>query len=195
MIKAGITGGIGTGKTLICQVFSALHVPVYYADEEAKRLTDDDSFIRDALIRIFGEKLYETGKINRVYMAEKIFHDKGLLEKVTAVIHPRVAGHFAEWCHKQADKPYIIQESAILFESNAYRNFDRIITVHAPEDLRIQRVLKRPNMSLEKIRAIMQNQLAEEEKIKRADFIIYNDELTLLMPQILQIHGTLTANN
>jgi dephospho-CoA kinase len=188
MIKVGITGGIGSGKSLICQVFSKLKVPVYYADKAASFLTETDHEIRQRLISLLGDNIYTGQSLNKILMAKLIFNDKSLLKKVNQIIHPRVAAHFQEWYANHTACPYVIEESAILFESDADLAFDKIITVTSPEDIRIQRVILRKNMSLEKIKAIMKNQLPEQEKIVRSHHVIINDGTTLVIPQVLRLH-------
>jgi dephospho-CoA kinase len=192
MIKVGITGGIGTGKSLICQIFSMLGVPVYYADLAAKKLTASDPEIRKELILLMGRDIYTGNLINRPEMAQRIFKNPELLKKVEKIIHPRVFEHFKEWCSSYSNQPYIIQESALLFESDAYLIFDRFVTVSAPLELRISRVIKRKGMKMETVRSIIRNQLPEEEKIKRAHYVLINDEKMLLLPQILNLHQILT---
>lgn len=189
MIRVGITGGIGSGKSLICQVFSHLRVPVYYADIEARLLMDYDPEIQQALKAILGTAVFHQGVLDRNRMASVIFRDKSLLDQVNSLIHPRVAAHFLGWCKHHADFPYVIQESAILFESNAFRDFDRIITVTAPEETRIQRVIIRKDMTPEKAAAIIRNQLTEEEKIRRSHHVIVNDGTELVIPQVLKLHN------
>lgn len=195
MIRVGITGGIGSGKSLICQVFSCLGVPVYYADIEARLLMDYDPEIQQELITILGADFYDRGMLNRNKMASAIFNNKYLLDRVNNLIHPRVAAHFSGWCARNAGFPYVIQESAILFESNAYQNFDKIITVTAPEEIRIQRVINRKNMTPEKAVSIMRNQLPETEKMSRSHHVIVNDGTELVIPQVLKLHTIFKENN
>jgi len=192
MIKVGITGGIGTGKSLICQVFSKLGVPVYFADIVARKLTLSDPEIRKELILLMGRDIYTGNQLNRTEMTQRIFNDPALLKQVEQIIHPRVFEHFKEWCIYHANYPYIIQESAILFESEAYLLFDRFVAVSAPMKLRISRVIKRKGMTMEMIRSIMRHQSPEEDKIKRAHYVLVNDEKRMLLPQILSLHQVLT---
>jgi dephospho-CoA kinase len=188
MIKVGVTGGIGSGKSLICQVFSHLGVPVYFADEAAKNLMDSDPEIINGLTGVFGATIYAGGKLNRPKLAGLIFDDPKLLSDVNRIVHPGVRRNFIGWCSSFASVPFVIQESAILFESNTFKLFDYIILITAPEEIRIQRVLSRPGMTREKILGIMRNQLPEEEKIVRSHFVIKNDETTLILPLILSIY-------
>jgi len=193
MIKVGVTGGIGSGKSLVCQVFSKLGVPVYTADDAAKALMDSDPGIRNGLIGIFGESIYTGGKLDRSKLAGLIFDDSDLLAGVNRVVHPRVAHHFYKWWSSFTHIPFVIHESAILFESDAYKGFDRIILVTAPEEMRIQRVLDRSGMTREKILRIIKNQFPEEEKIVRSHFVLKNDGTTLLLPHILSIYKVLST--
>lgn len=188
MIKIGITGGIGSGKSLVCQIFYILGIPVYYADEEAKKLMISDPDVRKELVELAGTEVYiETG-LNRPFLADLIFNNKAMLEKLNRIIHPRIAEHFKKWCLLYTGSPYIIHESAILFESGLSEEFDKIIAVAAPEPIRINRVLSRSNMDRMKIIAIIKNQLPEDDVTKRSDYIINNDDLTLVIPQVLDLH-------
>jgi dephospho-CoA kinase len=191
MIRVGVTGGIGSGKTHICSIFFRMNIPVYNADTEAKKLADHDPEIKEEIISLLSRKVYTKTGLNRPLLADMIFRDSGLLEKINAIIHPRVAVHFKKWGDEKSSVPYIIQESAILFESNAYTIFDKIIVVFSPDEIRLRRLLQRENMTSERIQAIMSNQISEQEKIQRADYIVYNDEKQLVIPQVLNIHTKL----
>jgi dephospho-CoA kinase len=192
MIKVGVTGGIGSGKSLICRVFSQLGVPVYSADDAAKNLMNNDPEIRMGLTVLFGSTIYKDGILNRSTLSGLIFANPKLLADVNRIVHPRVGRDFSEWCSTFKSVPFVIQESAILFESNTFRLFDHIILVTAPEEIRIQRVLSRPGMTREKILRIIKNQLPEEEKMVRSHFVIKNDETTLILPLILSIFTELS---
>jgi dephospho-CoA kinase len=193
MIIVGVTGGIGSGKSLICMVFENLKVPVYHADIKARQLTDTDPGIRKGLISLMGESIYHENTLNRSLMADYVFHDKSLLNKTNHIIHPRVAEDFMSWCTKYAGCAYVVQESAILFESNMQTYFDKIITVASPVEMRIQRVITRRNMTRVKVLAIMNNQLSDEERAERSDYTIINDETTLVIPQVLKLHQIFTS--
>ncbi len=190
MITAGITGGIGSGKTSACRIFEALGVPVYYADEQAKLLMNTDPELKTSMEECFGRGIYENGTLNRRKLADIIFNDKTALEKVNARVHPAVARDFRQWCLRQT-VPYMLEESAILFENNMARRFGKIILVTAPEAVRIQRVRERDQITEEAIRARIKNQWPDEKKIPLADYVIYNDELHLMIPQVLDIHQQL----
>lgn len=190
MIRVGVTGGIGTGKTTVCRVFSKLGIPIYYADNEAKRLMDvGTGSIREQLIALLGEEIYIGNKINRPLMAAMIFHDQELLAEVNRIVHPRVTEDFQHWCSTMNEFPYVIQESAVLLESEIRRMFDYVVLVTAPETLRLNRVSQRPGMTDEKNKSIMKSQLPEREIIMLADFIVVNDDKNLILPQILDLHA------
>jgi dephospho-CoA kinase len=195
MIKVGLTGGIGSGKSLICEIFSRLKVPIYYADINAGILTETDPVIRRELMALFGEEIYVNNSLNKNLMSTRIFHDRSLLKEVNKIIHPKVTANFKEWCTLHDGYPYVIEESAILFESNAYRAFDVYITVSTPKNLRMQRILKRKNMTIEKAKAIIRNQLPEQEKINLSHHVIINDGTKLVIPQVLHLHHLFTAQS
>ncbi|WP_179320224.1 dephospho-CoA kinase [Winogradskyella helgolandensis] len=186
----GLTGGIGSGKSTILKCFQSYGIPVYIADDEAKALMNRSKVIRRKLIHLFGEKAYENDTLNRPYLASKIFNDKTLLAKMNAIVHPKVATHFKQWLNKQ-DAAYVIKEVAIIFENNLQNQYDYIITVVADKDLRIKRVMQRDGVSREKVEAIMKNQWSDEDKIKKSDFVIVNDNLKEAQKQALKIHKKL----
>lgn len=183
----GLTGGIGSGKSTVANFFKELNVPVYIADEEAKKLMNSSKILIRKIKNIFGEQSYKNNELNRPFIASKIFNDKSLLEQLNKIVHPKVGKHFKKWRAKQ-DSPYVIKEAAILFENDSYKNYDFIILVIADIDTRIKRLLTRDNTSEQKIKAIMNNQWDDAEKIKLSDFIIRNDELKKTKKQVLTIH-------
>ena len=187
MVVVGLTGGIGSGKTTILEVFKSLGVPVYIADTEAKALMNRSKVIKRKLIHLFGEEAYKNGKLNRPYLSSKIFNNKELLIKMNAIVHPKVASHFKRWVSKQ-NAEYVIKEAAIIFENNLQSQYNYIITVVADEDLRIKRVIKRDNASEEKVKTIINNQLSDAEKIKKSDFVIINNDLQEAKKQALNVH-------
>ncbi|NRD21158.1 dephospho-CoA kinase [Winogradskyella eckloniae] len=187
MIVVGLTGGIGSGKTTVLNYFKSLGVPVYIADDEAKALMHRSKVIRRKLIHLFGEEAYKDNALNKAFLASKIFNDKGLLEKMNAIIHPKVASHFKRWLKKQ-DALYVIKEAAIIFENNLEHQYHYIITVIADEDIRIQRVIKRDQSSEKKIKAIINNQLSDAEKIRKSDFVIVNNDLLVAKDQARKVH-------
>jgi len=189
----GLTGGIGSGKTTVAKAFEKLGVPVYIADEEAKKLMNRSPVIKRELTHLFGKDAYVNGELNRPFIAGIIFNDKSFLEKMNAIVHPRVAKHFNKWIFKQ-EAPYVIKEVAILFENGGYKDCDYVITVVAPKPVRIKRLLKRDNTTKEKIEAIMNNQWTDDEKTKRSHFVINNVKIEDTQAQVLQIHHKILEN-
>jgi dephospho-CoA kinase len=186
----GLTGGIGSGKTTVAKLFSELGVPIYIADVEAKKLMNRSKVIRRKLIALFGEKAYTNEGLNRPYIASKIFNNKELLEQMNAIVHPKVGAHFKRWLKKQ-NGAYVIKEAAIIFEEGMQSQYDCIVLVTADLEERINRVLQRDNTSREKVLAIVDNQLSDEEKIKKSDFVIVNNSIKDTKVQVLKIHKSL----
>jgi dephospho-CoA kinase len=187
----GLTGGIGSGKTTVAQLFSELGVPIYIADTEAKKLMDSSKVIRRKLVALLGEDAYSGTKLNRKFVADKIFNDKFLLDAVNAVIHPKVAAHFKKWVSKQK-ATYVIKEAAILFENGSYKDCDMVILVTAPKQMRINRVMARDNTSKAEIEQRMNNQWSDEKKLKLADIIIENIDLKTTKNKVEAIHNLLS---
>ncbi|MEM5566437.1 dephospho-CoA kinase [Psychroserpens sp. AS72] len=187
MIVVGLTGGIGSGKTTVANFFKELGVPVYIADDEAKQLMVKSKVIRRKLIALFGDDAYIGKELNKPVIASKIFSDKAYLQQMNAIVHPKVASHFKRWLKKQ-DSPYVIKEAAIIFEHNNEALYDVIIAVTANLDERINRVIKRDNSSKSKIKAIIKNQMSDEDKIKKSHFVIYNDNLEDTKNQVKKTH-------
>ena len=187
MIIVGLTGGIGSGKTTVAKQFSEMGIPVYIADEEAKGLMRRSKIIKRKLIKLFGDEAYIDDELNKPFLANIIFNDKRYLQKMNAIVHPKVARHFQKWVIKQ-DTPYVIKEVAILFENGGHKACDFVITVTAPIETRIKRLLKRDNTSKEKIEAIMKNQWTDKEKVKHSHFVIENIELENTKKQVEKIH-------
>jgi dephospho-CoA kinase len=183
----GLTGGIGTGKTTIANMFHDLGIPIYIADDEAKKIMMASKVVRKKLIELFGNQAYIDDKLNKPFIASKIFNDQTYLKKINAIIHPKVALHFKRWLKKQTSK-YVIKEAAIIFEHNMQEQFDYIITVIADTEDRINRVLKRENTSRAKILTIINNQLKDDEKVKMSDFVIVNGKLEDTRLQVFNIH-------
>ena len=187
MIKVGLTGGIGSGKTLVSEVFIRLGIPVFNADNEAKAILNKDTEVISQIKKEFGENIYSAEGVDRQKLAEIVFNNPQALSKLNAIIHPRVHQYFYEWLKRQ-DAKYVIEEAAILFESNAYKELDITINVHADELVRINRVVKRDNTTEEAVKSRMKNQMSDGERIKLADYTIYNNGDKMLLPQILEIH-------
>ncbi len=191
MIKIGLTGGIGSGKSFVSKIFAELGIPVYNSDVEAKKLYIRED-VNAKMKEKFGQEVYlSDGQINKVYLANIIFNDRKALDYVNSIIHPLVKEHFEQWLNKQDYAQYIIKEAAILFESGAYKEMDKIIAVTAPLELRIKRVMLRDKTDKEIVLNKIEKQLPDEEIIKRSDFHIINDEQRALLPQILKIHEQL----
>lgn len=190
MIVVGLTGGIGSGKTTVANFFKDFDIPVYIADVEAKALMVRSKVIRRKLIALFGEQAYIGKTLNRTYIASKIFNDKDYLDKMNAIVHPKVASHFKRWLKRQ-NSPYVIKEAAIIFEHKKQEEYDFIITVIADVEERIKRVLKRDDTNRAKIEAILNNQMSDEEKIKKSHFVIKNDDLQHTKKQVSKTHQSI----
>lgn len=195
-LQVGVTGGIGSGKSLVCKVFSALGVPVYDADSRAKAIMTTDGILVSQIKAEFGDLAYNTdGSLNRSYLSEQIFQYPHLRERLNALVHPRVAIDTEQWVNQQAGYRYVIREAALMFESGSYKKLDASILVAAPETLRMKRIRQRdPQRTDEAIRKIIEAQMPEEEMRKRANFIIENDETELVLPQVIQLHQHFTAH-
>jgi len=180
----GLTGGIGSGKSIVSRLFEIMGIPVYIADTESKRLTESSPVIREKLIERFGAGLYAEGKLNKALLASLIFENDDNRNYVNSVIHPAVRMDFEQWIAQRAQFPIIVIEAAILFESGFAGSVDVSVTVAVPEELRIRRVELREGWSRESILARIQSQLSEEEKIRRSGYVIYNDGGRALIPQV-----------
>jgi dephospho-CoA kinase len=189
MFKVGVTGGMGSGKTLVCRIFEILSVPVYYADFQAKRLMESDAGIREELKKMFGSTIVSRDKIDKKKLAQIIFNDNNALKSVNRIIHPAVRKDFDAWVNNISGCDYIIEEAAILFESGAYKLLDFNITVSAPEEMRIKRVVLRDHTTRESVISRLRNQMIEEERNRLADAVILNDESELLIPQVIRLHN------
>jgi dephospho-CoA kinase len=191
MLRIGITGGIGSGKSVVCRLFQLLGAPVYDSDYRAKWIMAHDESLRAELLAAFGAQTFTaTGQLDRAYLARIAFTDPAQLSRLNALVHPHVGRDFETWAsaQQQTGRPYLLKEAALLYESGAYRQLDRIITVFAPQAVRQTRVLRRdPHRTAADILAIVDKQLSEEEKMQRADYIIYNDDQQLLLPQVLAL--------
>lgn len=187
MIRVGITGGIGSGKSFVCDILARMGYPVYNADKQAKFLSDTHPHIRSGLIALFGFDIYDGETLNRKKMAEAVFSNRELLDSVNAIIHPVVQTDFDRWTRFNAGSPIVFKEAAILFETGAYRLLDRNIVVTAPESLRIMRVMQRDGVAADRVRERIRMQLPEKEKIRLADFQLINDGKRMLLPQLIAI--------
>ena len=189
MIKVGITGGIGSGKTTVCRVFELLGIPVFYADNVAKTIMQTDSQLKNEILNAFGQESYLVdGQLNRPYISSIVFKDQSQLNKLNALVHPAVFRAFDRWIAEQKDVPYILKEAALLYESESYKMCDLSILVISPESTRISRIKARDHISEEEIMLRMKRQFSDEQKMKLANHILINDENRLLIPQILDLH-------
>ena len=186
----GLTGGIGSGKSTVAHFFRELDVPVYDSDSEAKALMEQSPIVISAITKLFGEQAYIQGKLNKRHLSEIVFKDAEMLKKLNAVVHPAVREHFLEWT-KEQKSPYVIQETALIFENKIQENYDAIILVVSPEKTRIQRVSKRDNVDEIDVRQRIDNQLSDDEKIPFSDFIIENDSLEDTKSYVKNIHKRL----
>jgi len=192
MLNVGLTGGIGSGKTIASKIFEILGIPVYQADAAAKSLMESNPILKNQLIEHFSENAFVDGKLNRKYIADIIFNDKEKLHLINSLVHPYTIQDGIEWMKKQTT-PYAIKEAALIFESGTQSNFDYIIGVSSPESMRLNRTIKRDNTNRELILEKMENQLDEQFKMKLCDFVLQNDEKTLLTPQVIAVHEKLIA--
>ncbi len=188
--QIGITGGIGSGKSLISRIFSCLGVAVYDADSRAKAVMTTDGILMVQIKKEFGGLSYhEDGMLNREYLAKTVFNNPERLQALNRLVHPRVAEDYKQWLTARKSDNYVLKEAALLFESASYKTLDKVIVVHAPENMRVKRVLERDkHRDEEQVRFIMARQMSDEEKINRADYVIINDGSKLVIPQVLGLH-------
>lgn len=183
----GLTGGIGSGKTTVANIFRELGVPVYIADDEAKKLMNSNPELKKEIIALFGDEAYQDGTLNRKYIANRVFGNKELLEKLNAIVHPAVGKNFDEWKEDQASV-YVVYEAAILFEKGGYRKCDKNLLITAPREVRIRRIISRDRATPAEIEARMNNQWPDEKKAEIADFIINNKDLQQTREEVRKIH-------
>lgn len=194
MIKIGLTGNIGSGKTTVSKIFESLGIPVFYADTEAKKLYEKAEVIK-ILQSLFGNIIFnKSGNIDLKLLANVVFKNKSKLNKLTSILHPLVFNEYQKWIIENSSAIYTIHESAIIFEYSQQKKYDKIICVSSPVELRINRVLKRDKISINKVKERINNQILESEKIKLSDYLIHNDENSFLIPQVLEIHKKLIVN-
>ncbi len=183
----GLTGGIGSGKTTVAKMFTALGVPVYNADYEAKVLMQSSENIKTKVIELLGENAYDKNGPNRSYIAQIVFKDKEKLNALNAIVHPEVAAHFNTWMSNQSH-PYVVKEVAILFEISAQNQFDFILTITAPEQTRIDRVMLRDSKTYDEVLSIIQNQWPDAKKIEKSDFVIHNVDINQTKNEVVKIN-------
>ena len=192
--KVGITGGIGAGKSIISKIFKLLGIPVYDADLRAKWLMNHESGLKKEIINLFGAEAYTSEGLNRTFIAKQTFNSQSKLEQLNALVHPAVGKDYVYW-EKEQKSPYTLKEAALLFEAGSFKDLDLIIVVSAPEELRIERVLKRDtHRTREDIKAIISKQWPQHEKEEKANFVIENDGSSLIIPQVLKIHEKILAS-
>ncbi len=188
-LQIGITGGIGAGKSIVCKIFATLGVPTYNADDRAKWLMNHDEALKAAIISKFSDRAYNDEGLDRQYLAEHVFHSESKLKLLNSLVHPTVAKDYQEWVSSHKNIAYVIKEAALLFETGSHQEMDKNIVVSAPETIRIARIKKRdPQRDEAQIKAIMGKQIAVSEAIGKADFVINNDGLSLLLPKVLELH-------
>ncbi|MFM7770897.1 MAG: dephospho-CoA kinase [Bacteroidota bacterium] len=189
-LKVGLTGGIGSGKSIVAQMFEALGIPVYYADDETKNLYLRDQDLKQSLINNFGPETYTDNIFNASYLRQIVFTNPEKLELLNSLVHPAIIKDAASWFSKQTT-PYVIKEAALIFESGSQRDLDFVIGVTAPVELRINRVMKRDKLTREEVQSRMQQQIEDRIKIKLCDYLIVNDDSKPLLPQVLALHEKL----
>ena len=190
MLHIGITGGIGSGKTTVAKVFEVLGIPVYYADDAAKRLMNEDGKLKEKIQLQFGNEVYKNGQLDRKHLAEIVFTSPEKLALLNALVHPVTLKDAEKWMQQQST-PYAIKEAALIFESGAQEHLDHVIGVTAPAPLRIQRTMQRDGITREEVMARMDKQMDETIKMKLCDFVLVNNEQEMLLPQILLLHEKL----
>lgn len=186
MLRIGITGGIGSGKSTVAHVFEVLGIPVYYADKEAKKMMNEDEELKEQIIREFGSDAYINGILNRQYIASIVFGNKEKLELLNSLVHPATIRHGLQWMERQRS-PYVLKEAALIFESGSQEHLDYVIGVSAPLHLRLQRAMTRDKISREEVLHRMHNQIQEEIKMRLCDFVIRNDEQELVIVQVMAL--------
>ena len=190
MLTVGITGGIGSGKSVVCQVFGTLGIPVFSADAAARYLMENDAALICSISGLLGPDVYKSGKLDRAQVAAIIYGQPEKLQRLNAIVHPATTAYSRKWIIEQR-APYVIKEAAIFFESGTYIDMNVMIGVYAPKELRITRAMKRSAMDRDQVLAIIARQMDEDEKMQRCDFVITNDDTTAVLPQVLNMHEQL----
>ena len=193
MLKIGLTGGIGSGKSTVASIFEVLGIPVYYADDAAKKLMNTDQNLQKQIIKHFGTESYIDGKLNRPFLSEAVFSDPVKTKLINSIIHPATIADAEKWFREQQG-PYAVKEAALIFEANAEKNLDLIIGVSATYELRLQRVMLRDGINKEAVEKRMQSQMDEIKKMEGCDFVLNNNEKELLIPQVLALHKKILHN-
>jgi dephospho-CoA kinase len=192
VLRIGLTGGIGSGKSTVAKIFSTIGIPVFYADVAARDVMNEDVVLKQKIKQIFGDAAYENDMLNRKYIADIVFNDPFKLEQLNAIVHPATISVAHQWMLQQTT-PYVIKEAALFFEAGSTEGLDYIIGVYAPQHIRIQRVMQRDNVTRDEVLARMSKQINEEMKMRLCDFVIVNDEQTMIIPQVLKLHEKFTT--
>ncbi len=196
MKNYGITGGIGSGKSLVCKIFATLGVPIYDADSRAKWLMENDIVLMENIKKSFGLEAYLDGHLNRIFLAQEVFSNENKRQMLNALVHPAVGEDAKKWRENQKNAPYTLKEAALLIEAGSYKDLDGLILVLAPTDVRIARVRERDKQrSEQEIKSIIEKQMPDDEKMKFAQYLLNNDGKNLLIPQVLALHHKLKAQN
>ena len=190
MLKVGVTGGIGSGKSVVCDVFHALGIPVYKADDAARYLMEHDEAVVSGVRAIFGDVAYAGGKLNREGVSSIVYSSPEKLQRLNELVHPATIAYGKRWMEQQTTR-YVIKDAAIFFESGSNKDMDVMIGVYAPEEIRIRRTMLRSGFSEEKVRSIMAQQMNEEDKMRLCNYVITNDYVTAVLPQVLSLHNKL----
>jgi dephospho-CoA kinase len=190
----GLTGGIGSGKSTVADMFANVGVPVYNSDEEAKKIMASSEAVKNGIIELFGRSAYKGNKLNKSFISDQVFQNKDLLKKLNAIVHPAVRNHFLSWMKNQ-DAPYVIQETAIIFENGKEAFYDAIILVVAPQSTRLKRVMKRDKISKNQIMMRIVNQWPDERKIPLSDFVIDNQDRSKTLKKVKEIHLAILDNS
>ena len=190
MLRVGLTGGIGSGKTTVSKIFELLGVPVYYADEAARRIMNEDTALKAAIQKQFGTEAYKNGALDRSFLASKVFNNTSQLEILNALVHPVTIMDSVIWMSRQ-QTPYAIKEAALIFESGSAAGLDYIIGIYAPVEVRIKRTMQRNSSTYAEVASRIDNQLDESIKMRLCDFVLNNDEQQLLIPQVIALHKEL----
>ena len=193
MLRVGITGGIGSGKSTVARIFGTLGIPVYFADEETRKLMNTDAAIRAQLVEYFGQDAYIDGALNRPFIASQVFNDPEKLARLNAITHPPTIEHAGKWMlqFEEAAVPFTLKEAALIFESGSVKDLDFVIGVYSPVALRIKRIMDRDHLSAEEVRQRMDRQMDEDIKMKLCDVVVVNDEVQPLIPQVLDLYTLL----
>ncbi len=194
MLKVGITGGIGSGKSLVCQVFKTLGIPVFNADESARYLIENNKTLVEKIINLFGNSIYINGKLDNKTVSAIVFNQPKKLKKLNELVHPATIEFGRQWLLKQS-APYSIKEAALFFETGSNKELNIIIGVYAPKELRIHRTIKRSGLTKEQIESRMASQMNDDKKMKRCDYVIINDDVQAIIPQVLRINEMLIAKS